>query len=205
MKNIYDIYNVNEQRLRPHQVYNGILADMDDTLDSGDKEAELIEQSYKEKLIHIITAAGRMSKNDEHILRDIFNDIEKQSKHDHVICQIPKVLKDRLIVCSKRKLTNADFDGLPDDVREYSFQVNLEYVSIENDESRINLLRLNAKDKPGKYVHGKNVDVIVLGNALIIRHNEVLYILIDNTWRMVIRFTDYDSRYNKWSRPLIGR
>ena len=188
MKNIYNIYN-------------GILSDMDDTLDAGDKGAEAIENSYKEKLIHIISAAAEMNAGDERRFRDIFTRIENHNKYEYAICHITKSIRDRLIICSKRKLNVKDFEYIYSDPKEYDFQVSLEYMAIEQREPNIKFLRQSAQNNPGVFQHGKNVQVICLGNATILVCAEFMYIFVDNVWRVVIRLTD--KKYNKWARRLM--
>lgn len=184
-----------------YNIYNGILADMDDTLDAGDKDAKAIEDSYKEKLIHIISTAAEMNAADERKFRDIFNTIESRNKYEYAICHITKNIRDRLIICSKRKLNVKDFDYIYSDPKEYDFQVSLEYMAIEQRESNIKFLRQSAQNNPGVFQHGKNVQVICLGNATILVAAEFMYIFIDNVWRVVIRLTS--NKHNKWARRLM--
>ena len=182
-------------------MYNGILADMDDTLDAGDNDAKAIENSYKDKLIYIISTAAEMNAAEERKFRDIFTRIELSNKYEYAICQIPKNIRDRLIVCSNRKLNVKDFEYIYGDPREYDFQVSLEYMAIEQREPNIKMLRHDAKSKPGVFQYGKNIRVISLGNATILVANDFIYIFIDDVWRVVIRLTS--NKYNKWSRRLM--
>ena len=188
MKTIYNIYE---------RMYNGILAGMDDTLRAGDVAVKNVYNSPKEKLIRIIVAASHMTDREAIVLRSLFNDAMKYG--NHAICFLPKKLQSSLIVASNRKLKSKDFEGFSINTKEYDFRCSMEHMYIQAasgyafDKETIDAIKHN---NGSFYQINNKVRAIQLGNALIYHYNEIIYIIIDEIYRVVLCLTNNQSMYN---------
>ena len=188
MKTIYNIYE---------RMYNGILAGMDDTLRAGDVAVKNVYNSPKEKLIRIIVAASHMTDRETILLRSLFNDVMKYG--NQAICFLPKKLQSSLIVASNRKLKLKDFEGFSVNTKESDFRCSIEHLYIETasgyafDRETIDAIKSN---KDSFYQINNKVRAIQLGNALIYQYNEIIYMIIDDTYRLVMRITNNQSINN---------
>lgn len=182
------------------QIYNSILGNLEDTLDKGEEDVKKILNTYKEKLIKIISLAGHFSDKETFLFRNIF-DKSINNINKNAYCFIPKQLRDQLIVISKRKLDVNDFNCIPNDKKEYDFRCNLEYMYLDLQEPSLDEFIKQAKENPNKIINCKNnVNVVSLGNAIIIQKDELIYIKFRNIYRFIIRLSD--DKYSKYLIPL---
>ena len=186
--NMNSIYNIYER------LYNGLLAGMDDTMSRGDKVAMNIYNSFKEKLIRIVHQAGQLSDQEIVTFRSIINDMMRDGYH-YAVCPMPSQLQSSLIAASKRKLSKHDFAGFLTSKKEYDFRCSLEYMHLDscapntlNTHQLIDELRSH---KNRFKILNKKVRTIALGNAIIYQEGRLMYITIDETYRIIIRTTDY--------------
>lgn len=186
MKTIYSIYE------RLHNVYNGLLSGMEDTLSAGDATAKDIYNSLKEKLIRIVVASSNMTDREAIIFRNLLNDMIQQYGYK-ALCYFPKTLQSSLIVASDRKLKSKDFYKFPANTKEYNFRCSMEYMYIESasqyafDKETIEKINNN---KGSFYQINNKVRAIRLGNAIIYQYGDILYIIVNNVHRIVLRITD---------------
>lgn len=184
MKTIYNIYEALKN------TYNGLLKGMDDTLASGAKDAKDILNSPKEKLIRIVSKASEMSDKETFIFREII-DSQVQQYGNWCLCYLPKTTKANLIVASDKTLKMKDFVGFSENKREYDFRCSMDRMFIESGSNR-------AFDKetkeavcmisPKVYELNNKVKAIWLGNAIMYMYRGLLYIVINDTLRMPLRF-----------------
>jgi hypothetical protein len=184
MNTIYNIYGTLKN------TYSGLLAGQDNTLSMGNKNAKDILNSPKEKLIRIVSKASEMTDKETSIFRNIVNS-HIQQYGNWCLCYIPKTTKANLIVASNRKLKVKDFQGFSENKKEYDFRCSMDRMFIESGSGR-------AFDKetkeavcmisPKVYELNNNVKTIWLGNAIMYMYRDLLYIVINDTLRLPLRF-----------------
>lgn len=184
MNTIYNIYEALKN------TYSGLLAGQDSTLSMGDKNAKDILNSPKEKLIRIISTASNMNSKDPVIFREII-DSYIQEYGNWCLCYIPKTTKANLIVASDKKLKMKDFQGFSENKKEYDFRCSIERMYIDSasdkafDRETKNAIWIRG---PKIYEINSNVKAIRLGKAIMYMYNDLLYIVIDDSIRMPLRF-----------------
>jgi hypothetical protein len=185
MNTIYDIYE---------RLYNGILAPIDDNIEQGEEDAKAVLRTYKEKLIKIVSLAGRLNDSESVIFRKIIDDAVKTGGTTTARCYMDKKLISGLIVCSGRQLTNDDFYGFATNTREYNYQVSTAHIYFDTTITPgIDILQSEAKHNKGKFVYSDNnhARCICLGdNTYIIQEDYLLFIRIKNSFRLVVSITD---------------
>lgn len=193
MSSIYNIY----ERMR---LYNGILANMEDTIERGESDAYNILNTYKEKLIKIVTLSGQMNDNESSVFRKMLEDGIDIAGTSLAHCYIDAMIKSHLIINSKRQLTEEDFAGFPNNRKEYSFacssaQVYLDYAI--GDSRGVNGLFYDAKDNKGKFIKRGKVKCIHLGNAFIFQYDSYFFIKIAGVHRLIINISKSGTSKNK--------
>ena len=173
-----------------YNVYEGLLAGQDATLNSGVKIAKDVLNSPKEKLIRIVSKASEMTDKETTTFREI---IESQmlAYGNGCLCYFPKTTKANLIVASNKKLKMKDFIGFSENTKEYNFRCSMDRMHIESGSCR-------AFDKETKeavcmispkiYELNNDVKAVWLGNAIIYMYRELIYIVINDTLRIPLRF-----------------
>ena len=171
-------------------MYNGLLSGMEDTLDAGEKIAKDVVNSPKEKLIRIVSKASAMTDKETTIFREIIES-QMRSYGNLCLCYFPKTTKANLIVTSNKKLKTKDFIGFSENTKDYDFRCSMDQLFIESGSNR-------AFDKetkeavcmisPKVYELNNNVKAIWLGNAIMYMYRELLYIVINDTLRIPLRF-----------------
>lgn len=184
MNTIYNIYEALKN------TYSGLLAGQDSTLNMGDKNAKDILNSPKEKLIRIVSKASEMTDKESFIFREII-DYNIQQYGNWCLCYIPKTTKANLIVASNKKLKMKDFQGFSENKREYDFRCSMDRMFIESGSNKA--FDKDTKDaiwmsSPKVYELNNNVKAIWLGNAIMYMYRDLLYIVINDTIRMPLRF-----------------
>lgn len=187
MNSIYNIY----ENLK--NTYSGLLKGMDDTLASGAKDAKDILNSPKEKLIRIVSKASGMTDKETSIFRDIV-DSQVQQYGNWCLCYIPKTTKANLIVASDKKLKMKDFQGFSENKKDYDFRCSMDRMYIDTVSGK-------AFDKetkeavcmisPKVYELNNKVKAIWLGNAIMYMYEDLLYIIINDSIRMPLRFGEH--------------
>jgi hypothetical protein len=184
MKTIYNIY----ENLK--NTYSGLLKGMEDTLASGVKDAKDILNSPKEKLIRIVSKASGMSDKETFIFREII-DLQVQQYGNWCLCYIPKTTKANLIVASDKKLKMKDFQGFSENKKEYDFRCSMDRMFIESGSN----MAFDKETKeavcmisPKVYELNNKVKAIWLGNAIMYMYGDLLYIVINDTLRLPLRF-----------------
>ena len=188
-------------------LYNSILSDIDDVLDTGDKEMDRINQTQRERFIKILSLAGNISNKNSVILRELIEESTMDKTHNYISCFIPAKIKTSLIKKSKDKLTLNDFKNFPKDKKEYDFRCSWDYMHFEslynNEGYKITDIIAQAEFKPGKPIiidsDGHKLTCVKLDNALIIQFRNLMYIKID-TYRLVVRM--FNSFRIGFSIPL---
>ena len=184
MNTIYNIYDALKN------TYSGLLAGQDSTLSMGDKNAKDILNSPKEKLIRIVSKASEMTDKESFIFREII-DSNIQQYGNWCLCYIPKTTKANLIVASNKKLKMKDFVGFSENKREYDFRCSMDRMFIESgsnkafDKDTKNAIWMSS---PKIYEINNNVKAIWLGNAIMYMYRDLLYIVINDTLRLPLRF-----------------
>ena len=173
-----------------YNVYEGLLAGQDTTLNSGAKIARDVLNSPKEKLIRIVSKASEMTDKETTIFREI---IESQMRTygNWCLCYFPKTTKANLMVASNKKLNAKDYIVFSENTKEYNFRCSMDRMHIESGSGR-------AFDKetkeavcmisPKVYELNSDVKAIWLGNAIMYTYRDLLYIVINDTLRMPLRF-----------------
>lgn len=184
MNTIYNIYETLKN------TYSGLLAGQDSTMSAGNKNVNHVLNSPKEKLIRIVSKASDMSDKEASIFREII-DSNVQQYGNWCLCYIPKTTKANLIVASDKKLKMKDFVGFSESKREYDFRCSMGLMFIESGSGR-------AFDKetkeavcmisPKVYELNNKVKAIWLGNAIMYMYGDLLYIVINDTLRLPLRF-----------------
>ena len=184
MNTIYNIYETLKN------TYSGLLAGQDSTLSAGNKNVQHVLNSPKEKLIRIVSKASDMSDKETSIFRKII-DSNVQQYGNWCLCYIPKTTKANLIVASDKKLKMKDFQGFSENKKEYDFRCSMDRMFIESGSGR-------AFDKetkeavcmisPKVYELNNKVKAIWLGNAIMYMYRDLLYIVINDTLRLPLRF-----------------
>jgi hypothetical protein len=175
-------------------LYNSILADIDNTIEDGDKEMDRISNTPRERFIKIISEAGGLSSKNINILRDLIEAATRNKKHNYISCFIPDKLKTVLIKKSSNKLTMADFKNFPKDNKEYSFRCSWDYTHLEalysNGGYNITDIIKQAESQNGKPItldcDGKEITCVKLNDVLAIQTGDLLYLKID-TYRLIVR------------------
>ena len=184
MNTIYNIYEALKN------TYSGLLAGQDITLNMGDKNAKDILNSPKEKLIRIVSKASEMTDKETLIFREII-DSNIQQYGNWCLCYIPKTTKANLIVASNKKLKAKDFVGFSENKKEYDFRCSMDRMFIES--GCVRAFDKETKEavcmiSPKVYELNSNVKAIWLGNAIMYMYRDLLYIVINDTIRMPLRF-----------------
>ena len=171
-----------------YRIYNSILSDMEDTISSGDKTIKNIEKSAKEKFIKILTHAGKLNNKETKILRNLVDEITDKFKY--AICPIDNKTINILIKCSNAKLKKEDFSWFLTNTKEYSFRISWEYVSLDN----ISDIKLSELEKQADFVSDNKIIYdksglicVKLGNLIIYKYKDVIYIKVNNMCRLVFR------------------
>lgn len=206
MNNIYDIYE---------RLYNGILAPMDDTIERGEEDAQIVLSTYKEKLIKIVTLAGGLNDNESDVFRQMIDDSIKESGTTTAKFCIDKKVRDSLIACSGKKLKNADFSGFYFDTKEYNRQCSTYHVyfdyEIGHEYGGVDTLLRNAKKSKNVFIEVPNVTktapiraIYTGNNTYIIQqlHTGMIYIKIRNMFRLTISINDRGSTSDRWRFDL---
>jgi hypothetical protein len=175
-------------------LYNSILADIDNTIEDGDKEMDRISNTPRERFIKIISEAGGLSSKNINILRDLIEAATRNKKHNYISCFIPDKLKTVLIKKSNNKLTMNDFKNFPKDNKEYSFRCSWDYTHLEalysNGGYNITDIIKQAESQNGKPItldcDGKEITCVKLNDVLAIQTGDLLYLKID-TYRLIVR------------------
>ena len=183
MKSIYNIYE---------RMYRGILAGMDDVMSNGEKIAKDINNSFKERLIKIISLSAHLSEEETLVLRELLKSASEGWNLQYASCVVPKTLRDSLIVASKRKLKVKDFNGILTDTKEYNARCSFDYMRIESaatnafDKSTID----NLKSNKGKLIKvGPNrLYGVALGDLIAYHDDDMIYIVIGGIYRIIVRF-----------------
>ena len=188
-------------------LYNSILADIEDTLEKGDKEIERISQTPRERFIKIISESGNLSIKNINILRDLLEAATCNKKYNFISCYIPVRLRTVLIKKSKNKLTPDDFKNFPKDTKEYNFRCSWNYTHLEalysNGGYNITDIIKQAESQNGKPItlnsDGKEITCVKLDDVLVIQAADLLYINID-THRLIVRI--FNQSIAGFSIPL---
>lgn len=195
MKNIYDIYE------KLHNVYHSILDDIEDNIAGGEKTAQDVLNTYKEKIIKIVTFAARMTDKETQMFRQMFEDAIKTEGTTLAHCYMDNKLKYYLINLSKRTLTVDDLDIFPVNNKEYSFACSSAHVYLDYQigvDVGVDGLGDRARKDRGQFVYGNNdVKCIQLGNAIIYQQRGYFYIKFCNTHRWVINISNKGGSANK--------
>lgn len=186
MNTIYNIYEALKN------TYSGLLAGQDSTLSMGDKNAKDILNSPKEKLIRIVSKASEMSDKETFIFREMI-DSNIQQYGNWCLCYIPKTTQANLIVASDKKLKMKDFVGFSENKREYDFRCSMDRMYIDSASDKA--FDKDTKDAiwirgPKIYEINSNVKAIQLGKAIMYMYRDLLYIVIDDSIRMPLKFGD---------------
>lgn len=184
MNSIYSTYEALKN------TYNGLLAGQDSTLSIGNKNAQIVLNSPKEKLIRIVSKAGEMSDKETSIFRGIVNS-QVQQYGNWCLCYIPKTTKANLIVASDKKLKMKDFQGFSENKKEYDFRCSMDRMFIESGSNKA--FDKDTKDaiwmiSPKVYELNNKIKAIWLGNAIMYMYRDLLYIVINDTVRLPLRF-----------------
>lgn len=184
MNSIYSTYEALKN------TYNGLLAGQDSTLSIGNKNAQIVLNSPKEKLIRIVSKAGEMSDKETSIFREIVNS-QVQQYGNWCLCYIPKTTKANLIVASDKKLKMKDFQGFSENKKEYDFRCSMDRMFIESGSNKA--FDKDTKDaiwmiSPKVYELNNKIKAIWLGNAIMYMYRDLLYIVINDTVRLPLRF-----------------
>jgi hypothetical protein len=177
-----------------NSLYNSILSDIDDIIDTGNKEMNRISQTPRERLIKIITAAGNVDIKNSVILRDIIEKATICKTYNYISCFFPTKLRTILIHMSKNKLTQDDFKNFPKDKKEYDFRCSWDYMHLEalydNGGYKITDIIKQAESMNGKPVITDSDDhkltCVKLNDVLLIQAENLIYIKID-THRIIVR------------------
>ena len=188
-------------------LYNSILSNMSDVLDTGDKEIDRINLTPRERFIKIITTAGNISNKNSVILRKLIDESTMSKTHNYISCFIPTKIKTSLIKMSKDKLTLDDFKNFPKDKKEYDFRCSWDYMHFEslysNDGYKITDIIKQAESSNGKPItidsDGRKLTCVKLNDALIIQFRNLMYIKID-THRLIVRM--FNTFRTGFSIPL---
>ena len=184
MNTIYNIYETLKN------TYSGLLAGQDSTLSMGDKNAKDILNSPKEKLIRIVSKASEMTDKETSIFREIV-DSYIQKYGNWCLCYIPKTTKANLIVASDKKLKVKDFQGFSENKKEYDFRCSMDRMHIESGSGRAfdrETIDAVCMISPKVYALNNNVKAIWLGHAIMYMYGSLLYIVINDTLRLPLRF-----------------
>ena len=168
-------------------LYNSILSDIDDIIDTGDKEMDRISQTPRERFIKIISKAGKLSDKNTVIFRNLVEDSTMNKTHNDISCFIPNKLITTLIKLSDNTLNKTDFKNFPNSSKEHNFRCSWDYMHFEslyeNEGYKISDIIAQAEFKPGKPVIINTADYkitcIKLNNALIIQCRNLMYIRLD--------------------------
>lgn len=184
MNTIYNIYETLKS------TYSGLLAGQDSTLSAGNKNVQHVLNSPKEKLIRIVSKASGMTDKEVSIFREIV-DSNVQQYGNWCLCYFPKTTKANLIVASDKKLKMKDFQGFSENKKEYDFRCSMDRMFIESGSNR-------AFDKetkeavcmisPKVYELNNKIKAIWLGNAIMYMYRDLVYIIINDTVRLPLRF-----------------
>lgn len=186
-------------------IYNGILGDIDTRLDKMDSDINDINSTYFERILSIISKAADLNVGEKVTLRTWLKSFA--NKYNHCLLYIPTTLRDKLIVLSNHKLTKADFDGIPNNKKEYDFSVSLEYqYLVRNNRDLEKFLKGQIKPPFKKFMMLNNSNVGIFGNAKMCLYDAgqslLLYVWFPDNYRLVVRFGDYG--YNsKYARCLF--
>lgn len=189
-------------------IYNGILGDIDNNIDNMNKEIDDINNSYFERILTILSDCGKLNTKQKYKLRVFLDSNVSQCKYVHF--HIPKMIKDKLIVLSDRKLTNKDFEGIPSISKEYEFGIGISYQILLRNAPEITKFVKGEIDTKDGELQSLN------GNTTICKFNDMKICLFkgnynDNTlyvWfnncRLVIDFiTSNIVSRNKYIRKLF--
>lgn len=175
-------------------LYNSILSDIDDILDTGDKEMDRINQTPRERFIKIISKAGKLSDKNTVIFRNLVEDSTMNKTHNYISCFIPNKLITTLIKLSDNTLNKTDFKSFPNNSKEHNFRCSWDYMHFEalyeNGGYKISDIIAQAEFKPGKPVvtdsDGHKLTCVKLDDALIIQGRNLMYIKL-NVHRLCVR------------------
>lgn len=184
MNTIYNIYETLKN------TYSGLLAGQDSTLSVGNKNVNHVLNSPKEKLIRIVSKASGMTDKEASIFREIV-DSNIQQYGNWCLCYIPKTTKANLIVASDKKLKAKDFIGFSENKKEYDFRCSMDRMFIESGSNKA--FDKDTKDaiwmiSPKFYELNNKIKAIWLGNAIMYMYRDLLYIVINDTVRLPLRF-----------------
>lgn len=179
-------------------LYNSILADIDDTIETGDKEMDRINNTPRERFIKIISEAGNLNPKNINILRELIEAATRNKKHNYISCFIPAKIRTVLIKKSNNKLTPDDFKNFPKENKEYSFRCSWDYTHLEalysNGGYNITDIIKQAESQNGKPItlncDGKEITCVKLNDVLAIQTADLLYLKID-TYRLIVRMFNY--------------
>ena len=192
MKSIYNIYE---------RLYRSILGNMEDTIDRGEELAQNVLNTYKEKIIKVVTFAARMSDKETQMFRQMFEDAIKTEGTTLAHCYMDNKLKYYLINLSKRALTLDDLNVFPVNNKEYGFACSSAHVYLDYQigvDVGVDGLGDRARKDRGQFVYGNNnVRCIQLGNAIIYQQRGYFYIKFCNTHRWVINISNKGGSTNK--------
>ena len=179
-------------------LYNSILSDIDDVIDTGDKEMYRISQTPRERFIKIISETGNLSPKNKNILRELIEAATRNKKHNYISCFIPAKLRTVLIKKSNNKLTQDDFKNFPKENKEYDFRCSWDYTHLDalysNGGYNIKDIINQAESQNGKPItlnsDGKEITCVKLNDVLVIQTADLLYLKID-TYRLIVRMFNY--------------
>lgn len=178
-----------------------LLANIEDTLASGDTAIEKIKLTARERIIKIISKAGKLNDKNSNILRNIINDSTVNDKYKYISCFIPSKLRTTLIKISGNKLDKQDFKGFPTDTKEYNFRCTWDYhhfesiYNNENQEIKDIIEQAKSTNKPIEINYGGlKVSCIKLDDILVLTYRNLIYIMITDKnsviHRLVIRMNN---------------
>ena len=176
MKNIYNIYE-------------SLLGNIKDAMDSGEETMANYIDTPEERIINIITLAGKLTIKETVILRSLISQIQREGGED-IISHFPTKLRDMLIATSKRRLKVKDFKNLRSSVEAYDRYCNTVYNLLQNS-CDIKDLKTKADNSTGKIIKDPGgVEAIKLSNAMIFVYKRYMYIKINDVHRIIIEATD---------------
>jgi hypothetical protein len=102
-------------------IYNSILGDIDNNITNMDDKLQDVNNSYFERLLHIISSAGKLSIKEKGKLRECLRHEIGECKYVEIL--LPKKIQDKLIVSSSHTLKSEDFTGFSTAIKDYDFRI----------------------------------------------------------------------------------
>lgn len=190
-----------------YNIYESILGDIDNNIKKNDTAAEEEYNSFRERLIRIVSKSSHMTDHEESQFRNLFLDLAKKTKAKHFMCPISSGIALCLVAASDKQLDKNIFNGFANNKAEYEFRISMELMSLASRDDIVNsydsLKRLVKTS--GKEVSLKNdIKLMRLGNAVILYTIEnrgtvaTMYIWIEDTYRLSIRLaTNHASNLSR--------